>query len=218
MKQVKNNEQVYELANVHQFEDGKIAGLMVQQGEANCDKILQSYHAGYFQAINDLMVQWNKGCTCGEQSSGQTWCCNLCGLPSSDKNKPEQTNSKISKEKCLELFHTALCNSMMYTEGHGISIDYDVNEYKAAKSKLISNGEVVAYEDIIIQILKDGNKITIIDEEGGVYTTTISIEDVYERLPDAPEYAIKQMINEEDDAITGDTILQYVFFNEVLFG
>lgn len=39
---------------------------------------------GYQQAIEDFKNSWTKGCECND-SLGQTWCCNLCGLPYSKK-------------------------------------------------------------------------------------------------------------------------------------
>jgi hypothetical protein len=248
MKQVKNNQQIYELAKVLQFEDGKIAGLMVQQGEANCDKILQSYHAGYFQAINDLMREWNQGCSCGEKSIGQTWCCNLCGLPYGPLNsellntnnlldKPEikddteegieyypsteneQYTIKITPQKCIEFFHNALCNGITYIEGYGLSLDYDHSAYQLAKDKLRSNEESDCWEDILMQILKDGGKLTLIDEEcGGLYTKSITINDVINKMEKVPLNFLMQMINGEDDAETADIIIQTIFFNEIIFG
>ena len=241
----KTNEQLNQLADVVQFEDGKILGLMIKQGEANCDKMVQSYIAGYQQALYEFQGMWTIGCSCGEKSIGQTWCCNLCGLPYRELNfnqpnksleKPQLNNKvegveyypssdneqykiKISPTKSIEFFHNALCNGMSYIEGYGLSLDYDHYQYEVAKDKLRSNEESDCWEDILVQILKDGGELTLIDEEcGGAYTRSITITDVINKMEKVPLNFLMQMINEEDDAETADIILQTIFFNEIIFG
>lgn len=125
----------------------------------------------------------------------------------------------LTNEESLSIFHTALCNGLQYFSGYGCELNYSEQDYAIAKDKLKLNQKSVCYEDVIIQILKDGNSITIEDIEGeGSMTKTISIEDVYDKVKNAPFRYIYEMTEGLDDAETADVILQTVFFNEIIFG
>jgi hypothetical protein len=123
----------------------------------------------------------------------------------------------LTEEESLEFFYNALCNAVGtgYILNHGIELIYDVTEYKTAKSKLTSP----CFEDVLIQILKDGGTLTMEDVEGdGDMTKSITIKDVYEKVQLTPFEHLSNMINENDDAETADVILQTVFYGEVIFG
>ena len=114
-----------------------------------------------------------------------------------------------------EYFYNALCNGVDYIRGYGLAMDFKKEEYAAAKSKLNSP----CYEDVFMQILRDGGSLTIVDEEcDGEYTRTITLNDIHERVPKTEIRHLMDMVNENDDAITADVILQTVFFNEIIFG
>ena len=40
---------------------------------------------GYIQCQEDIGYSWTKNCEC-DKSTGQTWCCDHCGLPYNKKN------------------------------------------------------------------------------------------------------------------------------------
>jgi hypothetical protein len=121
----------------------------------------------------------------------------------------------LSTHESESYFYNALCNGLSYIECHGISIDFNAKEYKTAKMKLT----YPCYEDVLMQILRDGGKLTLVDEEGdGDYTSSITIKDVHERVQNTEINHLMNMVNGNDDAITADVILQSVFFNEVIFG
>lgn len=120
-----------------------------------------------------------------------------------------------------ELFHNALCNGLGYVcTGYDLSIGYKKDDYAAAKAKLTDTLEFggVCYEDVLLQILRDGNTISLVDEEWEGDTVTITLADVHARVQETPVYYLMQMINEEDDAVTSDVILQTVFLGEVIYG
>lgn len=121
----------------------------------------------------------------------------------------------LTEEESLEFFYNALCNAVGtgYILNHGITLIYDDTEYKTAKSKLTSP----CFEDVLIQILKDGGTLTMKDLEGDE-DMTITIKDVYEKVQLTPFEHLSNMINENDDAETADVILQTVFYGEVIFG
>lgn len=117
-------------------------------------------------------------------------------------------------------FHTALCNGLGEMRYYGLSLEVDGNNaYKKAKAKLEKEYNSTCYEDVLLQILKDGGTLTMVDEENdGDYTRTITIKEVHDRVAKSPLSHLMDMINEQDDATTGDVILQSVFYDEVIFG
>jgi hypothetical protein len=120
----------------------------------------------------------------------------------------------LTHEESEKYFHNALCNGYDYITSYGIDVDYDDAAYKAARAKLDSP----CFEDVLLQLLKDGGSLTITDSEGGVDTVIITINDVHERVQNTPFNHLTDMINENDDADTADVILQTVIYNEVIFG
>lgn len=112
-------------------------------------------------------------------------------------------------------FHNAICNGLGYVQGYGIQLDYKEKEYKNAKKKLTSP----CFEDVLMQILKDGGTLTMTDIEGeGDMTRSITLKDVHERVQKTPLSHLQDMIDENDDAVTADVIIQTVFFENIIFG
>jgi len=130
----------------------------------------------------------------------------------------------LTPELSEELFHAALCNSLGYMcSGYDLSIGYHKQDYKNAKAKLTDPSEFggVCYEDVLLQILRDGNTLTIEEECSELENSeifAITLSDVHARVQETPVDYLMQMINEEDDAVTGDVILQTVFLGEVIYG
>ena len=120
----------------------------------------------------------------------------------------------LTHEESEIYFHNALCNGLDYVSGYGIDVNYDAAAYKAARAKLDSP----CFEDVLLQLLKDGGTLTIVDNEGGMDEVEITINDVHERVQNTPFGHLLNMIEEDDDAETADVILQTVFYNEVVFG
>jgi hypothetical protein len=122
----------------------------------------------------------------------------------------------LTPQESEELFHTALCNGLAYIEcGYDLDLTYKRKDYVDASKKLTSP----CHEDTLIQILKDGNSLTLVDiGYEGEYTRTITMQDVHERVQNTDIRHLMDAINENDDAVTADVILQQVFFNETIFG
>ena len=65
-----------------------------------------------------------------------------------------------------EYFYNALCNGLGYIcSGYGLELHVKDKDYKAAKEKLLKEATaaktgLVCYEDVLMQVLKDGNKLT----------------------------------------------------------
>lgn len=121
----------------------------------------------------------------------------------------------LTNDESVDIFFNALCNGLSLLGGYGLELQFNDNEYEISRSKLINP----CYEDVFMQMLKDGYKLSILDIEGdGEYNADITMQDVLERVKLTPSDYLADMINENDDAITADAILQTVFFKEIIFG
>ena len=120
------------------------------------------------------------------------------------------------------LFYDALCNALNYVEsGYDLELVYSDTDYNTAKSNLkAQKGDNIGicYEDILMQILRDGNRLELKDHDAECYTRSITLADVHEKVALTPFEHLLDAINENGDASTGDCILQSVFFGEVIFG
>ena len=121
---------------------------------------------------------------------------------------------RFTEQEAQGIFLDALSNGLGYIGGYGLDLDYKKEDYKKAKDKLTSP----CYEDVLLQILLDGNSLTIVDEEDEDNINTITIQDVYDRISSTPFDHLSDMINGNDDATTADVILQTIFFNEIIYG
>jgi len=120
---------------------------------------------------------------------------------------------KLSKEESMEIFHTSMCNGLGWIEGYGIELTYSSNHYELA-SKKIKNP---SHEDVLQQILEDGNPIIFYDIESGE-TFPVYLKDVYTKVSKTDSESLLNLINENDDAMDADCVLQTVAFGEVIFG
>lgn len=111
-------------------------------------------------------------------------------------------------------FHNALCNGLGQMRAYGLELEYDDDHYKEARTKLDSP----CFEDVLMQILKDGHSLTLVDEEGDEEDAIVTLKDVHERISKTPIRHLVNAIEEEDDAETADVILQTVFLNDVVYG
>jgi hypothetical protein len=125
----------------------------------------------------------------------------------------------LEKHEAENFFYDALCNGLDYVQsGYGLKLIYSEAAYQKAKNILKEDLIQICYEDILIQILKQGDSLTMVDHEGGEDDATITIDDVYERMTLVPFDRILQMVNEDSDAETADVIIQTVFFKDVIYG
>ena len=121
----------------------------------------------------------------------------------------------LTNELSEEIFYNALCNSLDYMcSGYGLDLKYKQSDYLKAKAKLSSS----CYEDVLMQMLKDGIKLGLKDIEGGEDTVYITLDTIHERVKNVPLEHLLAMIEENDDADTGDVVLQIVFLNEIMYG
>lgn len=127
----------------------------------------------------------------------------------------------LTPQESEEMFHTALCNGLSCILGYGLVLETDQQDYQAAKQNLKSKNpdQVICYEDVLLEVLRLGKPLTLVDEEGdGEMNSTISLSDVHERVSQTPIEHLKNMITENDDAETADVIIQTVFYQDIIFG
>ena len=121
----------------------------------------------------------------------------------------------LTNELSEEIFYNALCNSLDYMcSSYGLDLKFKQSDYNNAKAKLSSP----CYEDVLMQMLRDGIKIGLKDIEGGEDTVYITLDTIHERVKNVPLDHLLAMIDENDDAETGDVVLQIVFLNEIVYG
>ena len=127
----------------------------------------------------------------------------------------------LEKKESEEIFFNAMCNGLGYITGYGLELDYEEEEYSAAKAAIKKKRvfKEPCIEDVLMEILKRGGSLTLVDVElDGEYTSTITLKDVHKRVAQTPTDHLLDMINENDDACTADVVLQTVFFQDIIFG
>lgn len=128
---------------------------------------------------------------------------------------------KLTPEESEEYFYNAVCNLCGYLGGYGLELSYDEEDYKDAKKRILDKHKpgTTCYEDVMMEILRGGKPLKMIDHEGeGDMTREIFLKDVHERVQKTPLSHLQDMIDGNDDLITADVIIQTVFFQEIVFG
>ena len=121
---------------------------------------------------------------------------------------------KLTNKESEDIFFNSLCNGLNQMVYYDLRLIYEGTDYEQARNKF---SEQPCYEDVLMQILRDGNSLTMFDVEGEE-SYSINLQDVHERVQQAPFNVLLEVIEERDDADTADAILQQVFFGEVMFG
>lgn len=127
----------------------------------------------------------------------------------------------LTLQESEEIFHASLCNaeSTGYMAGYGLQLRWHEKSYKEAKERLKERGEDACQEDILLEILRGGGHLTYFDiEGGGGEPWSINLQDVHEKVSNAPIGTILRFAEEQDDAEDADVILQTVFMDGVIFG
>lgn len=124
--------------------------------------------------------------------------------------------TKVTTEQALGILHTSISNAIStgYMSGYGLDLQYSEEEYKQSK-KALKNP---CWEDVLIQILKDGGSLIIVGEEGSEEPVSVTLNDVEKRTAEMPIRLLSTFLEEEDDANTADEYLQLLFFGEQIYG
>ena len=123
----------------------------------------------------------------------------------------------LTQQESENLFFDALCNGLYELRYYNLYLNFDDEEYKSSKEKLKASNQTLCYEDVLMQMLRDGYKLEIIDYNGDE-SHYITLDLVHERVAKTPTRHLMDAINESGDAITADCILQTVIYEEVIYG
>lgn len=123
----------------------------------------------------------------------------------------------LEPKKSEEIFYNSLCN------GHGLaycglSIDVSDSDYNRAKKRLVKRGESICLEDVWMEVLRDGDKLTLVDQNECEDPVSITMLLVHERVQTAPIEHLMDALSGHDDGTTAEVILQQVFYQDVIFG
>ena len=124
---------------------------------------------------------------------------------------------QLEQQEALDIFHTSLCNvyGSGYFNGYGLEFLWDEDAYMEAKKKL----ENPCLEDVLLQIIKDGGKLGILDHEcDGEYNSFVDLKIITDRMELVSPQNLLNIINEQDDIDDADVVLQTLFYGEVTFG
>jgi hypothetical protein len=126
----------------------------------------------------------------------------------------------LTNKEAEDYFYNALCNAVGsgWIDGYGIELTFLAEDYASAKASLNQKGESPCYEDVLMEILRIGKPLKMVDHEGGMDDVSIYLQDVHEKVANTPTEHLMDMIKENDDAVTADVIIQSVFYNDVIFG
>jgi hypothetical protein len=125
----------------------------------------------------------------------------------------------LTQQESENLFFDAMCNGLNELRYYDLDLDYDDEEYKASKRKVIieKESESICFEEVLMQMLIDGYKLTIIDSNDDE-SHYITLDMVHERVALTPIRHLMDAINERGDATTADCILQTVIYKDVIYG
>jgi len=124
----------------------------------------------------------------------------------------------LTPQESEQYFYDALCNGLGYIESsYGLELKFNTKQAKSTAIKLKQIDQSICYEDIIMQLLRDGHQINLYDVESEL-DNVIKLKDIHDKVNNIPVNRILEMINENNDADTADVILQTVFFGEVIYG
>jgi hypothetical protein len=126
---------------------------------------------------------------------------------------------QLTPTEAENLFYDAMCNGLQELSYYDLELDYDDADYEAAKHKLGNEqpGIMVCYEDVLMEILRSGNTLWIVDQNDDE-RHPITLELIHERVQLTPINHLMDAINENGDAATADCILQSVIYKDVIFG
>lgn len=130
----------------------------------------------------------------------------------------------LEPQEAEQLFHTAMCNvfGTDYHTNHGLELVYDAFEYEKSRNNISREGVgasfQVCFEDVLMQMLRDGKQIKLVDIEGDDEEFSITLKDVHEKVHNTPVQSLMRELDETGDVEDSDAIIQTVFFGEVVFG
>lgn len=140
----------------------------------------------------------------------------------SEEQPKQEASTKgimLSPEQSEEIFFNAMCDGMWYFSSYGLELRYSEDEYQKCAQKLKDSGNSLpCYEDVFMEMLRSGKEIRLFDTEDGVDDGIWTLDRVHRLVQKAPQHQLLNMLKEEYDSGDSDTILQYVAYEDVIFG
>lgn len=129
-----------------------------------------------------------------------------------------------SEDERLHILYSALCNGWNEMLHFGLECDFDGDDYAAARDALIAAGktaEELCFEDMLIQLVRNGKAITVSDIELGYEPEIVgylSLATLNANWDKVPPRILLAYINEEDDAWTAVDFMQVICMGEITRG
>lgn len=128
----------------------------------------------------------------------------------------------LETKECENVFYDALCNGLSYIRGYGLELRFNNEQYDKAKQTLKTAikvpDEVICYEDVLMELLRQGGYLILRDVEGNEDDATITLNEVHNRMHLVPANTLIAVLEETGDACDADVVLQTVFLKEVIYG
>jgi hypothetical protein len=128
---------------------------------------------------------------------------------------------KLTKEEKLNFFYDALCNGLGSLRYYNLQLEFNEEDYFEFKKKLTEENpkSAVCYEDVLMEMIKNGKVLNIIDEGyDGEYNAIISLDTILSNMEKTPIENLMNIYNENADAWDADVLLQTVLYGEIIFG
>lgn len=125
----------------------------------------------------------------------------------------------LTNTEAEEIFYNSLCNGLseMCSSYDLEDFSYDVTQYQKAKGKLLENPtDTVCFEDVLLQLLRDGGKLTLIDPNDDM-SYSIELNDIHKRVKKTPITHLINYVTENDDYYTANAVLQTVFIGKIIY-
>jgi len=134
------------------------------------------------------------------------------------RKTPYEVRVQIADADVPTLFRDCLCSGSI---GFGaLRIEFADDDYQEAKDSLrqARPEETLCWEDVITEILKIGRVLTFVDVEDCDSTYKVNLDTIRKNAAMIQFRDLNAMMNEQDDAITHDSILQTLILGDIIYG
>lgn len=123
----------------------------------------------------------------------------------------------LTQEERDKVLLDILCNGGLdYLRSSDVEMNYSPQDYKKAKQ----SGD--CYEDVLLRIINNGDKLEFVDMDGDEYSKTLTKELVEQSLTNVEDNHFCQLVleslNEQSDAETGYNLIQFILYGKLIFG
>jgi len=134
------------------------------------------------------------------------------------KKTPYEVRIQIADNDVPTLFRDCLCSGSV---GFGaLRLEHTQEAYAEAKESLRKRkpDQTLCWEDVITEILLNGKTLKFIDMEAEDIIYNVNLETIRKNVAKIEVHHMNSIINEQDDAITHDSILQTLIMGEIVYG